>query len=245
MKKDCSLNNEDAKKDFGRGFLKQLSLYKKNNYENLNVSDNQVYEDIAEFIDYKTTANMNKWKKGEDWPSVNNFIKLAQFFNCSIDELFNRSNPYEQLNQQMKEKGFSEEATKIIERWLQKRPKTQNALLGTIQVNDWGTFDFLNDLICNKEIDKLIGYYYNISEEFFKLSNNDIKQLNSNIPELKKDYIYRNNKEVLNSLLLELPKEIKQKVQNIKEDIDSFIEFQTAIYILKLYENVNKRKNMK
>ena len=58
-----------------------------------------------------------------------------------------------------------------------------------------------------------------------------------------KSYFYRNNKEVLNSLLLELPEEIKQKVLNIKDNIDLFIEIQTAIYILKLYENMTKRKN--
>lgn len=243
MQEYCSLNNDEIKKDFGRGFSKQLEFYKKNNYEKPDISDNEVYEDISNAIDYKDTSNMNKWKNGKEYPTVENLFKLAQFFNCSIDELFDRANPYEQLNHQMREKGFSEEAIKIIELWLRKNPKTRKALFGDdIQVNDWGTFDFLNDLICNKEINKLIGYYYEISEEFFNLSNDDIEKLNTKIPELKQSYIYRDNEKVLKSLLLELPKEMKHKVQKIKDDIDLFLEFQTAIYILKIYENATKRK---
>lgn len=243
----------DIKAVFQKNFRKQIKNYitivERENGKK--PKESVVKKNLLQYLSDNYYSNydsksVSKWYTGENLPQPEVIVLIAKFFNCSTDELLMDKNPYEQLNQQMREKGFSEEATKIIELWLRKNPKTQKVLFGdNIQVNDWGTFDFLNDLICNKEIDKLIGCYRDISEEFFNLSNDDIEKINAKIPELEQSHILRNNKEVLESLLLELPKKIKYKVQNIKDDIDLFIEIQTAIYILKLYKNETKRRNIK
>lgn len=185
--------------------------------------------------------SVSKWYTGKNLPLPEVIVLIAKFFNCTTDELLMNKNPYDKGNQEMREKGFSEEAIKKIELLLRKPPKAI-PLFGEIIESKFGSFEFLNDLICNQNIDELIRYYIQISKEFFDLTKEDVEKINTIIPELKESIYRINNIQILKDLLFELPEPIKNNVQKIKSNMDSYINLHTAIYILKLYKKATQHK---
>lgn len=242
-------NNQkkDIKQVFKENFKKQIKVYIEtiNSETGKKIEEKDVKKSLESYLnshyqshDIKAISN---WYIGKNIPKPDVLVDIANFFNCTIDELLMDKNTYEEKNRQMREKGFSEEAIKKIELLLRKPPK-KTALFGEIIESEFGSFEFLNDLICNQNINELIRYFSQISKEFFNLTKDDMEKINTIIPDLKESNNHINNIKLLKDLLLELPEPVKYNVQKIKDNIDLFIELHTAIYILKLYKESMHRK---
>lgn len=237
-------NDTDIKEIFKKNFKKQLENYvqRYQTETGKEIKESDVKKELCYKIDVQDEKSISKWLNGNCVPKIDNIIEIAKFFNCSIDELLTMNNPYEEVNQQMMKKGFSEEAIKKIEMWLRNRGTKTFVLFGDSKEVNWSPFDLINNLICNQYIDELIRDFFQISNEFFNLTKDDIEKINTIIPELKEADYCINNIQVLKNLLLELPESIKYNVQQIKDNIDSFIELHTAIYILKIYKKTIQDK---
>ena len=91
--------------------------------------------DIAEAIKTSRT-NIGRWEKGENEPSANFVIQLANFFECSTDYLLGRSDDFGNITIK-KEKSsmdnFSAEEIKLIEDYRSLQPALKEMIQATIQ----------------------------------------------------------------------------------------------------------------
>lgn len=247
MKKENRSSGEKSnslsgvKKVFVKQFKTQLKKceekYKLETGKKIKIPD--IKKELAEYVgvDVKT---ISKWNTGTDFPEIENLIKVAEFFSCSIDELFTNKNPYDEIKQKWEEKKLNEKAIEKAELLLREPPKIK-PLWGDddIPVPRWNTNKFFNDLLCSEDIDELIGYYFNISKEFFGLTNAEVEAVNASI---KNDNLLESNK-LLSILCTNLPKEVQDKILENKNNIDTFIMLHTASYILKMYYDETQNKN--
>lgn len=235
-------------KTFRDNFQKQIKIYieKQQIETGKKIKPSAVKKDLSMYLgmggDVRTISN---WFRGKNIPEIDTIVLIANFFNCSIDELLTDNNPYENVKQNMLEKGFSEQAIKKMELWLRKVNINKSSLFEpTIQSNSWYPFDFLNSLLSNIYIDKLIQDFYMIFQQFLELGDEDIKNLNSKIPELNEDYFYIDSTEVLNLLVSKFPENKKSKISNFNQNINILMQAYTASYILKLYKDAAQKNKI-
>ena len=124
--------------------------------------------------------------------------------------------------------------------WLRNRVTNTFVLFGDSKEVNWSPFDLINNLIYKQTIDELIKYYSKISKDISTLTSNEIKEIKEKIPEVEEELYCIDCKSVLNSLINNMPKNIKIKVQENKDSINDIIEKHIASDLLTMFKKEMK-----
>lgn len=257
MNKNCSSSNAcqisvgNLKKTFGENFTKQLDIYKKNLYLNSTeeeksfdkISDNDIYEKIATAIDYKDITCMNKWKNGSIIPNTEVIVKLAIFFDCSIDELLTGKSPYNDDSIKDEKQFFSKKSLGKLSIWKQER-KRLKPLFGEYKEPANITMrELLNDIICLENIEQLNLVLNHIVAEFSSLTDGEIRTCNKALEEHKDKYKnkYKDDYTLrLEALVESLPNHIKQNIVKYIGEIELLTNMNKSAYVLRMFNERTK-----
>ncbi|MEG2116893.1 MAG: helix-turn-helix transcriptional regulator [Clostridia bacterium] len=83
-------------------------------------------QQLADEIGYKQ-RNISDWERERTEPNIDAIFKMANFFECSIDYLLNRSN---ELDQVIITKNISKDEEEILAIYRKLQPQTQSRLIG-------------------------------------------------------------------------------------------------------------------
>lgn len=93
--------------------------------------------DLEKYLNLNNTTNIYNWRNGEKSPKLNNLIKIANYFECSLDYLLGRSDDFYEINL-TPSVNFGEQLEKIIkEKGISKNDLVNNNIVSRTNLSDW------------------------------------------------------------------------------------------------------------
>ena len=251
MNENCMVCNDNGidvgnvKEIFCNNFSNFVELYKKKialEKGIANVSDNDVYDDMFLVVGQKEYSTANRWKNGDVLPSYDNLIRISKFLGCTVDELITNSNPYAELEKYLQENGFSSKLINKLIEILKIKRMTQNHLFGNSKETPViNVADFYTELVTGDDVSQIIKIFNGILSEFDDLTEDELEQCQKVIKENKDKYIskYKDNYTIqLETLVVNLPSEIRNNIVKYKDELDTLIKLNTSAYIIRLFNQI-------
>ena len=99
----------------------------------LREESNLTQRDVANAI-HIGTSSVGRWERGEGLPTVDFIIRLADFFQVSVDYLLGRSDDFGYVNLQFPAHALSAQEQKFLKNFRKLDPRQQSIIIGIVEL---------------------------------------------------------------------------------------------------------------
>ena len=94
-------------------------------------------KNLANYLDLKSNTLVYQWRSGIRYPKLNNLIKIAIFFECSLDYLLGRSDDFYEINLTPTVRFVDQLEYVMKETGITQKQLVDNRILSRTNLYDW------------------------------------------------------------------------------------------------------------